>query len=237
MIESRSAAGDIVHAGQVLSRLGLVDAFGHVSARLDRGTALITPARDLATATIADTVEVDLDSDELPPGAPAEAFLHRAIYRARPEVGAVCRAQPPAALAAAAITGEIRPVHGQCAWLGASVPIHPDPRLLRSAELGNAAAGSLGDRDAMLLRGNGAVTTADLPGLAVARMWVLATTCEIWLQINAGSAPAPVWLSPSEIASWRLVQTELLPRLWQHLARRAAFTPGADHLESASQKP
>ena len=134
MIPAPEDRDQVAEAARVLSALGLVTAYGHVSARA--GTAmLITPAADLATVTGSTLVEVPLTAAALPPGAPAEAWAHLALYRARSDAGAIARAQPPAAFAAAAAAAALLPLHGQAAWLGASVPVHDSALLLRSAEL------------------------------------------------------------------------------------------------------
>jgi HCOMODA/2-hydroxy-3-carboxy-muconic semialdehyde decarboxylase len=211
---------EVAEAARVLSALGLVTAYGHVSARA--GTAmLITPAADLATVTGPTLVEVPLTAVALPSGAPAEAWAHLALYRARSDAGAIARAQPPAAFAAAAAAAAnaaLLPLHGQAAWLGAAIPVHDSALLLRSAGLADAAAGRLREGEALLLRGNGALTLGATPGIAVARMWLLSAACDTFL---AARAAGPVTgLSAQEIASWRAVQDELLPRLWQHLRRR-----------------
>jgi HCOMODA/2-hydroxy-3-carboxy-muconic semialdehyde decarboxylase len=215
---------EVAEAAHVLARLGLVTAFGHVSARVD-GAMLITPAADLAGVTEGGLLRVPLEADRLPPGAPAEAWVHLAVYRQRPEADAVARAQPPSAFAAAAAAGAdgaIRPLYGQAAWLGERVPVHDDARLLRSPVLAGAAAASLPDGEALLLRGNGALTLGATPGLAVARMWLLSVACQAFLDARgaggAGEAVTP--LRPDEVESWRAVAPELLPRLWQHLRGR-----------------
>lgn len=229
MIPAPEDRDQVAEAARVLSALGLVTAYGHVSARA--GTAmLITPAADLATVTGSTLVEVPLTAAALPPGAPAEAWAHLALYRARSDAGAIARAQPPAAFAAAAAApvaaaaaGALLPLHGQAAWLGASVPVHDSALLLRSAELASSAAGRLPEGEALLLRGNGALTLGTTPGIAVARMWLLSAACDTFLATRAGG---PVTgLSAQEIASWRAVQDELLPRLWQHLRRRTLERP------------
>lgn len=260
---------EVLEAARVLSRLGLVTAYGHVSVRTGEYVA-ITPAADLATVAAAGLVRIPLGAYELPPGAPAEAWVHLAVYQARPDVTAIARAQPPSAFVAAAVAaaagkpsgsaaaagepggsgsaaaagpaaaarsgaggaagepatsgaavvGEVAALYGQAAWLGAAVPVHGSALLLRSRELAGAAAGSLGDADALLLRGNGALTVGPSPGIAVARMWLLAAACEAYLAATAAAAGKPAALTADEIASWRAVQDELLPRLWQHLRRR-----------------
>ena len=190
-LRERDEAGlraEVAEAAHVLARLGLVTAFGHVSARVG-GAMLIAPAADLAGVSADGLIEVPLEAGALPAGAlpagaPAEAWAHLAVYRQRPDADAVARAQPPSAFAAAAVAaaagagagagaGAIRPLHGQGAWLGERVPVHDDARLLRSPALADAAAASLPDGEALLLRGNGALTLGATPGLAVARMWLL----------------------------------------------------------------
>lgn len=204
----------MARAARVLARLGLVTAFGHVSARLGDGF-VITPATALAGVTPDRLIIIPSDAVALPAGAPAEAWAHVAVYRARPDVAAIARAQPPAAFAAAAAGENLVPLYGQAAWLGAEVPVHDDARLLRSPPLAEAAAGGFTEGEALLLRGNGAITAGDSPGLAVARMWLVEQACRTWVALTSGERRG---LSGPEIESWRAVSAELLPRLWRHLA-------------------
>ena len=213
------------------ARLGLVTAYGHVSARAGE-SMLITPAADLAGVTASGVIEVPLaagalPAGTLPAGAPAEAWAHLALYRARPDAAAIARAQPPGAFAVAAAVTMMVPLHGQAAWLGESVPVYDDAALLRSPDQAERAARCLPAGEALLLRGNGAVTLGATPGLAVARMWLLAAACDVYLAALAAAGANPVTpLSAGEIASWRAVGGELLPRLWQHLRSRPG-SPGS----------
>ena len=223
MIRDAALRGEVAEAARVLARLGLVTAFGHVSARAG-DSMLITPAADLAGVTAGSVIEVPLAARDgaLPAGAPAEAWAHLALYRARPDAAAIARAQPAAAFAVAAVVTVMVPVHGQAAWLGESVPVYGDAALLRSADRAERAASCLPAGEALLLRGNGALTLGAAPGLAVARMWLLAAACDVYLAALSASGSAsgagPVTtLSGGEIASWRAVGGELLPRLWEHL--------------------
>jgi HCOMODA/2-hydroxy-3-carboxy-muconic semialdehyde decarboxylase len=236
MIEG-SARTEIAEAANVLSRLGLVTAYGHVSARAG-DSMLITPAADLAGVGASDILEVPLGSlASWPAGVPAEAWVHLAVYQARPDAAAIARAQPLSAYAAAATTTSLVPLHGQAAWLGESVPVHDSAVLLRSPELAERAARSLPAGEALLLRGNGALTVGATPGIAAARMWLLAAACDVYLAARGalgfretigtafGTQFSVTALSPDEIAAWRAVQDELLPRLWQHLRRRGPGDP------------
>jgi HCOMODA/2-hydroxy-3-carboxy-muconic semialdehyde decarboxylase len=221
---------EVAEAANVLAGLGLVTAYGHVSARAGE-SMLITPAADLAGVTASGVVEVPLAAarpdETLPAGAPAEAWAHLALYRARPDAAAIARAQPASAFAVAAAVTIMVPLYGQAAWLGESVPVHDGAALLRSPGQAGRAAASLPAGEALLLRGNGALTLGASPGLAVARMWLLAAACDVYLAALAAAGTSPlIPLAAGEIASWRAVGGELLPRLWQHLRRRAGA--GAD---------
>jgi len=190
---------------------------GNISVRLHGDRLLITPTayskRDVDDAAL---IIVDFDGKVLEGRKKpfSELELHLAIYRARPDVGAIARGQPEATLAVGADHDELAPLHGQAAWLGRRIPVHPVPRLLRTAELAAAAASTLGEAEAMVLRGNGAVTTGTDPGTAVARMHLLAATCRVHATVRH-----PVPLDEDDITAWRTAAPPLLTRLWLHLAR------------------
>lgn len=106
MTDERAAREAIVAAGRRLGARGLVVAAeGNLSIRLGR-TLLVTPSgRRKDELAPDDIVEVDLD----PPttggaagsgGRPSsDLAIHRAIYRARPDVGAIAHAHLAASLA------------------------------------------------------------------------------------------------------------------------------------------
>jgi len=60
------------------------------------------------------------------------------------------------------------------------------------------------------------VTTGSEPGIAVARMHVLAAACRVH-----ATAREPIPLGDDDIAAWRAAAPPLLARLWRHLARTA----------------
>lgn len=212
-------ARELVAAGHVLAREGLVTAFGHVSARESADTALLTPPRPLgALGSEEDLPRLSLDTEELPAGAPGEAWIHWAIYRARTNVNAICRAQPAAAAAFGVSATPMLALHGHAAFLGGEVPVHDDARLVRSRGLGLRVADRLGQAFAVLLRGNGAVTVGATVGEAVARMWVLESSARLNLAATSlSSEPRP--LSEAELTAWAEVAPEILERIWGALVR------------------
>ena len=160
---------DILGAAHALAAEGLVTAFGHVSAREEgQDSFLITPPRPLGSLGPDESLlEVSLAGDELPEGVPGEAWIHWAIYNSRPDVGGICRAQPPISTALTSAGVPIRPLHGQGAFLGEEVPVYDDARLIRDREAGEELAERLGSAGGIIMRGNGAVTV----GKASGRRW------------------------------------------------------------------
>lgn len=219
----RGPAEELCRAARAVARHGLATAFGHVTSRIG-DELLITPPLPLSRAEPDLCRRIPLDADELPTGIPREAWLHLAIYRHRPEVHAICRAQPEIATALAAGGVPIRPLHGQGSFCGPRVEVFPEAELVREQARGVRLAEALGGDPALILKGNGALTVAADPGRAVARMWVLEASARINATAAAGGTPEP--LTGAEQAAWRATEDELLGRIWAHL----------DHTDEENQR-
>lgn len=205
----------LVDAAAALTRAGLVTAFGHVSARYGAG-AVITPGIPLSRVrSVEDVLELDLGDRAEHRGLPGEAWIHWSIYRSRPDVGGICRAQPPAVDAASAVGCTLVPRHGQGSFLGPEVPVLDDARLVRERQAGISLAATLADAPCLVMRGNGAVTVGTGLGDAVARMYVLERSAQ--LNIAAASSASATRLSAPEYAAWRKAEPELLGRIWAYL--------------------
>lgn len=202
-------------AAGVLAATGLTDAFGHVSVRAGPAHLLITPPVPLGLVTAStEVVPLALADPELPMAAPKEAWLHAAIARCRDDVGAICRAQPPAVAALVAAGREFVPATGHLAMLG-YVAIRHDSRLVRDPASAEDVAATLTTSRALVLRGNGAVTVGpDLPG-AVAAMWLLEQSARLLLDAYAAGTVRA--LPEVEQADWRARAPELLPRIYRYL--------------------
>ena len=79
----------LVVANRILYRQGVVDGFGHVSARHDKSPGHFLLARNMAPGLVRrdDIVTFDLDGAALDAGGRRvylERFIHGEIYRARP---------------------------------------------------------------------------------------------------------------------------------------------------------
>ena len=88
---------DLVAANHILYQQGVVDGFGHISARHDKDPARFLLARSMAPGLVAadDIMEFDLDGNALDqPGRQlyVERFIHSEIYKAYPKSRRWCTA-------------------------------------------------------------------------------------------------------------------------------------------------
>jgi ribulose-5-phosphate 4-epimerase/fuculose-1-phosphate aldolase len=161
---------DLVVANRILAGEGVLDGFGHVSARHDKIPDRFLLARSMAPAlvTTADLLEFDLDGNAVEARgrtAYLERFIHSEIYRAHPEVQAVVHSHSPAVIPFGVVGVKLRPIFHLGGFLGTGVPVFEirdaggpaTDMLIRNAALGAALANTLGSAPVALLRGHGDV--------------------------------------------------------------------------------
>jgi HCOMODA/2-hydroxy-3-carboxy-muconic semialdehyde decarboxylase len=167
-----SAVEDLVDANRILYDRGVLDGFGHVSARDQRDPSRFVLARNVAPALVRadDLMTFELDGtacggDTRPPYL--ERFIHGSIYRARPDVGAVVHSHSPSVIPFGVVRDvPLQPVFHMGSFLRGSVPVFeirdaagPDnDMLVRDPALGDALARSLGAGSVVLMRGHGSTT-------------------------------------------------------------------------------
>lgn len=173
--------------GRRLWRCGWVAANdGNFSRRLGEGLFLVTPA-GVSKGALSEEMLVVVDANGAvaePCGfAPSsETALHLACYRARPDVGGVCHAHPPAATAFACCRrGITEALLGETIMsLGREIPCAPYART-GTAELTAAALPLVAVHNALLLSNHGALTLGTNLEEAYARMETLELTAQIHL--------------------------------------------------------
>ena len=162
---------DVALANRIVHRVGLVSGFGHVSGRIPGQDAFVFPTRASPALARAERLLVlDFDGNLLAgEGTPnTEFWIHARIYAARPDVGSVAHVHPPACVALGQIGQSVRVMHNSGAAFSDGVPIFERPGLIRTRELGDQVAATLGPSRAMLLRGHGAnVADSDVRRVAV----------------------------------------------------------------------
>jgi ribulose-5-phosphate 4-epimerase/fuculose-1-phosphate aldolase len=207
----------IVVGCQILSRRGLVEGFGHLSARLDDGSLLITPRKPLLLVERDDIVRLDSTGQQVGGSAqsPLEANMHLVAYRRRPEIRAIARTHSFMTSAFAAAGQSIRPVHGLGANLGEEVPVYADIGLVSNDLLAEQVVATLGHHEAMLLRGNGTLVVAPSLREAVMRAIWLEESATIEWRIRAMGAK-PIWLTGEEVDARRSIEPSDAVRAWDY---------------------
>ncbi len=234
----------LVDACRILDQNRLVHAYGHVSARAEDGRTLwISPRKGPGQVrAIREIFHLDLDGNlVLPSGSihprkahrqnknpeklkpPLELFLHTEIYRARPDVNAICRTHGKFSLVMSILRRPLRPVHELAVPVGPIVPLLDSPELISSAEAGRRLVAALGSARALLLRGNGAVTVGGSIEEAVVNAILLETSAE--LQWRALAIGKPVWIQgdeyTGEYARLAKREYEAVLRPWEYYRARA----------------
>lgn len=189
-----------------LAAAGLVEAFGHVSARLPGGGMAITSTRPLHAQRADDVLVLDPAGVVVagPVGdVPLEIWLHAAVYAARPDVGGICRGHPPYAVVWGTTTRALPALHGLGLLAGRRVRVHDDVELVSTPERGAAAALALGEDQALLLRGNGALAVGAELDEAAARLAALEDRARVAVLAAAAglAAPRTSWAARSRDSS------------------------------------
>ncbi len=217
---------DVIAAARILSREGLVQGFGHVSARIpDSDLFVITPRVALELVEPGQLVVVNLQGQVLEAPAPAsfETALHTAIFNARPDVNAITRIHARTANMFSVTDTPLEAVHNHGSFFSGGVPVFRTIDLISTRELGEGAAAALGDAAAVLLQGNGQATV----GRTMPEAVMMAIYLEEAAQVLYGAMQigTPRFL-PREAAGSR--QKEALPppdmeRAWNFFKSRVGM--------------
>jgi ribulose-5-phosphate 4-epimerase/fuculose-1-phosphate aldolase len=193
---------EILDACRVLTHFRMVEAFGHVSARLPDGEHIaITPRIALALVEPEDIAVLTLDGQQVEGRTPRplESAMHLAVYRKRPDAQALCRAHPRHVAAFAAAAEPLRCAHGFGANLGAVVPVSPDPVLVVSEAQAEVMAEALGTGDAVIVRSSGMIAVGQSVPDAVVRALFLEEMAEVELLARSGGL-RPAYFTPEQVA-------------------------------------
>lgn len=169
---------DIVLATRMLVNEGVMDAFGHISARIpgDPGGYLMSRACAPNLIAAGDILEFTLASDPARHrGAQlfAERVIHGEIYKARPDVMAIVHCHPASLLPFCISARPLVPVFLMGATIGRHVPFWDQQEefgdttlLVVKPEEGRSLARALGQDSVVLMKRHGAtIIGASLPDL------------------------------------------------------------------------
>jgi HCOMODA/2-hydroxy-3-carboxy-muconic semialdehyde decarboxylase len=224
-IADRALVDKLVLANRILYRQGVVDGFGHVSARHDQSPEHFLLARNMAPGLVRrdDILTFDLDGEALDAQGRRvylERFIHAEIYRARGDVQAVVHSHSPGVIPFGVTRQPLRPIFHMCGFLGegaASFEIRDvagDTDLLVSnGSLGVALATALGARSAVLMRGHGSTVVGSSVEQAVYR--AIYAEVNARLQLQATQLGEVTYLTAQEAKKAAVMNDSQLPRAWE----------------------
>ena len=223
---------DLVIASRTLAEHGVIDAYGHASARSEANPQRYLMARNLAPelVTEADILEYDLESNPINAGGIAvynERFIHGEIYKLRPDVKAIVHNHSHAVIPFSCTGVALQPIFHMSAFIGLGVPGWDirDARkgsdlLVRDAFLGEHLARTLGKHPAVLMRGHGSTVVGENIQRAVGRSIYLDINARMQMQAIAlanGERPI-VFMDEAEVAA--NVSWQNYDRAWDLWKRR-----------------
>jgi ribulose-5-phosphate 4-epimerase/fuculose-1-phosphate aldolase len=228
---SADVIADLVAGNHILAQEGILDGYGHISVRQPGNRERFLLARSLAPELVAagDILEFGLNGEPIDPKGRTpykERFIHSEIYRVRADVNAVVHCHTPSLIPFADSTVPLRPMYHQSAFLAAGVPVFEIRQaagmtnmLVETAPLGAALAKSLADKPAVLMRGHGAVVTADSILNVVGRSIYLDLNARIQAQAIALGGKI-TYIDPEEAKKY--AASDNYSRAWELWKRKAA---------------
>jgi HCOMODA/2-hydroxy-3-carboxy-muconic semialdehyde decarboxylase len=228
---------DLVDANRILYHLGVVDGFGHVSARHPGDPSRFIISRSMAPALVTptDLMAIRLDGRPVSDNAPApylERFIHGEIYGARPDVVAIVHSHSAAVIPFGVVPGAtLKPISHMGGFIGEGAPVfeirntagNSSDMLVRTPELGAALAKVLGPHNIVLMRGHGSTVVGFNLRQAVYRA--------VYAEVNARQQSealklgAPIYLTPGEAVGSAKANDGQQDRAW-NLWKRAVQERG-----------
>jgi len=216
---------DMVIGSRILADFGVLDGFGHVSARHPTNPNRFLMSRSLAPALVTadDIMEFDLDGNAVDARGRSlflERFIHAEIYRARPDVMSVVHTHSPGVIPFSVSKVPMRAMYHNPSFLAVGVPVW-DIRtdfgetnmLVSNSAIGKSLAQALGDKPVVLMRGHGDVAVGPSVRMAVFRAYY--TDVNAKLQSQAIALGGEVnYLTPGEGEKAHKADSAVIDRIW-----------------------
>jgi L-fuculose-phosphate aldolase len=177
--------------GMTAARLSVGTA-GNVSLRLDADQFLVTPS-GLAPerCRVEDIARVRADGSAVGPLAPSSEWrMHRDIYRARPEIGAILHAHAPFATALACHRQAIPPFHYMIARFGGDSIRCGAYATFGTQALSDATVAALTNRSACLMANHGMIVLSESADTLLDRAIEFEMLCEHYWRARTLGEPA-----------------------------------------------
>jgi HCOMODA/2-hydroxy-3-carboxy-muconic semialdehyde decarboxylase len=227
--ESRYA---LALANRMVAYEGVLDGFGHISIRHpnDPKRYLLARSRSPELIEPSDILEFTLDSELLTKGdflPYGECVIHGEIYKARPDVTAVCHHHSTAILPFCITGEELKPLFGLGAVMGTVVPFWDSrdefgdtPMVLTTAEHGASLAKTLGPHAMVLMRRHGATVVGSTIQEVVFRSIHTHRNAELQLRAAALGQISPLSKGETEQAGAYSLRERPMGRAWEYWTTR-----------------
>jgi len=223
---------EIAVANRILANEGIIDAFGHISARNPKDPNRYFISRHRASELVepSDVLEMTLDSKPVVSTnlrLYSEMVIHGEIYKARPDVNSVCHHHAPSVLPFCATGVELVPLFHLGGTLGAKVPFW-DSRdefgdtnlLVRTPEEGASHARALGPHWMLLLRRHGASLAGKSVRECVFRSIYTTRNAELQLRAMAIGTLGPLSAGEAEKCGGHNLGARGVERAWEYWVTR-----------------
>lgn len=238
MTDSEAIVRDLVAANRILAAQGVVDAFGHVSARHPQRADrfLLSCAKSPELVAAADIQEYELDGTAVNAGAPKgylERFIHGGLYEARPEIQSVVHNHSRSVIPFGVTAQELRPIVHSSGTIGEEVPVWDARRtfgdtdlLISNIAMGRDLARAFTSANCVLMRGHGCTVAGKSIREAVYTAYYLEANAS--LQLEASRLGEITFLTPGEIekVNARLTKGkrgEGFDRFWEYWCGRVGL--------------
>jgi ribulose-5-phosphate 4-epimerase/fuculose-1-phosphate aldolase len=216
---------DIVVGSRILADFGVLDGFGHVSARHPTNPNHFLMSRSLAPALVTadDIMEFDLDGNAVDARGRAvflERFIHGEIYKARPDVMSVVHTHSPGVIPFSVSKVPLRAMFHNPSFLAAGVPVWDIRKdfgetnmLVGNSALGKSLATTLADKPVVLMRGHGDVAVGPTVKMAVFRAYYTDVNAKLQSQAIALGGE-PNYLTAGEGEKADMTNFAVIDRIW-----------------------
>jgi ribulose-5-phosphate 4-epimerase/fuculose-1-phosphate aldolase len=239
---------DLARANRILANENVVDAFGHISVRHPENSSRYFLSRSISPDLVQpeDIREYTLDSEPVKNSDDRhyiERVIHGEIYKARPDVMAVCHHHAPEIIPYA-ITGEkLVPVFLMAASMGATVP-HWDQRkefgdtnlLVSKPEEGRSLARVLGPNWVVIMSRHGATVAGRSLREVMFRTYYSVRNASLQTQAKLIGEIQPLSAGEIEKSMETNLQPGQLARAWGYWSKRLDRLEGLSGKKSAPAK-
>lgn len=213
---------------RLLEYLELFDFSGHTSARIQGTDFILINARKSVRSNIQpqDIVKVNFKDDVFEEGslAPAEVYIHTLIYRHRPDVNAIAHTHSPAVIILSTAGKKFVPIIYRSYVFAAGVPLYDDSRTVCSVDSGKNLAETLGQSQAVIMRGHGAVVVADTLKALLFYSLTLELNAKYQLSVyQIGEEPHPLRREEMEEGKRFFSNQRPFEKAWQYYVDKTAL--------------